>query len=449
MTASLWRLALGCALATAATGCAEELPPILVDISKNCNEVEVTVVIPRLGDHRASEFPAPQEVVDVAADGAEPGSAWTLVVPGDGDPAVPANLAVQRIIDDRVVRQATLDVPAANRASMRLVSSPVAGEVYAVRELPGTFRVWKVSQVETGVIVQGSTELASFPNDTHSCPTTCDVADWPRRLIFLDREPYLMALPPESPTVAISVWIGELSSGPSGGGAFSIAAEHRLNFEPRCEPGLTADELALCEANKALVSHPAVGLLATQNDPRPGTFAMLAYRERQEEGLPLSTRDVFVVHVFLDDDRVPQGILRSEEVSQFGTMPPPGEPTGVAVDGFATYALVTAQPVGTKLLRLSSLEQGFEEVALELDDGHRLLQLDSDLALARLEDGVWEIDKLFPDAVEQSQITIYEGEGPIDAIEAAGPGLFALHREGTGTELVRVECAEPDIPDGG
>ncbi len=441
MSGRLPRVAIALATGGLLVGCTPELAPIRLDISKNCNEVDVVVITSAVGGAAGQQ----DEIVHTAADGSAPNSAWVLYVPAAG---AAGNLRVRHLVGDNVVSDVEIGIPAQDKFATRLRASPIADEVFVTREGIGDFRLWRVIERDPLPYVQGSNQLGNFPNDGHTC-SPCDTADWKRDLIFLQGEPYLVSVPPFSPTVAISVWVGALTAGQNGIGDYQLDSEHRLNFEPRCDPGLPLEELQSCESTNAIVSHPTVEVLGRQIDPRPATSAILATRGRQEAGIPLTTHDIFVVHVGLDDDNVPAGILRSEQ-SDIETTRPPGPPSGLAVDEFATYAMVNMPIEGVKLLRLelATFDQGFTTLSVPDLEGQSLLQLDNDIALGRINDGAWEITKLFPDSVEQSRTTTYESSAPIVAAEAAGPGVFLLRRDGASPELVRLACASAEIPPG-
>lgn len=426
-----------CVCSVLAAACTEPLPPIVLDISKNCNEVDVIVVAHNLGESDVGR----DEIVDAASDGSAVNAAWVLYVPKGGESG---NLFVRHLVGDRVVSEVDIGILASDKAATQLRAAPTRDEVYVTRQGPGDFRLWRVSETGSTLWAQGSVQLGTFPRDEHTCTPACDTTDWQRELIFLEGQPHLMAVPPFSPTVAISVWVGVLVAGQQGTGTFSLNGEHRLNFEPRCDPGVPLDELQLCEGTNAMVSHPTVQVLSRQIDPRPATSALLATRGRQEGDIAQAptTHDIFVVHVGLDEANVPAGILRSEQ-SDFETTQPPTPPSGMAVDEFATYALVNRQLDGAKLLRLelATFDQGFSTLPVTALVGRELLQLDNDIALGRILDGRWEITKLFPDSVDQSRTTTYESSASILDSRVVGPGLFLLQREQAAPELVRLVCA--------
>jgi len=421
-------------------GCTNELAPIVLDISKNCNEIDVQVLANDLG---ARTDGADDQILAVASDGTSSTSSWALVAPAGA-----SDLRVWHLVGGTRVAEVNTAISANVAPNTRLRPSPRTGEVYLTLQGPSTFFLTRLLDNDGTIFTQSSGNLGSFPNDMHTC-NPCETSNWYRDLIFLEGEPHLLSVPPFSPTVAISVWVGALRASPPDTGSFQIDTEHRLNFEPRCDSSDADEDLQACETTNALVSHPSVQVLARQSDPTTTTAAILASRERQEEGLPYSTHDVFVVHVGLDDDGVPAGILRSEQ-SNFEIIQPPGPPAGLAVDDFATYAMVTMPVEGTRLLRLelARFEEGFEDLFVDELEDKRVLQLENDLGLGRVRDGAWEITKLFPDDVTQSQTVTYTSlTAPIVEAEAAGPGMFLLRRQQAPPQLVRLVCASGEQDD--
>lgn len=420
--------------------CGETIAPISLDISKNCNAVDVTVIskdgglVPGAGE----------QLVAATADGNRKTSAWTLVAPLS---TPERGLIARHWSDGRILSEVDLGVPIADAAATRLHASPEAGEVYVTRRGEADFRLWRVIERDPLPFVQGSGQLAAFPEDTHNCGPRdpCDAALWHRDLIFLSGQPFLISVPPFSPTVAISVWVGGLQRPEAGLGDFELGTEHRLNFEPRCDPDLALPALEECEFENSLVRHPLVEVMGLQRDPRLGTAAVLAMRQRSADTL-VTTFDFFAVLIGLDDDGIPAGILRSEQSDADPTQPPDRD-AELAVDGFATYARVSHPTQGVRLLRLelARFEQGFDELPVPGGPVQSLLQLDRDIALGRVVDGAWQIDKLFPDAIDQSQTTVYRTDSPIVEVRGVGPSVFEVRRQSGPSEIVRVGCRSVEV----
>lgn len=416
-----------------ALGCGEDELRIRLDVNKNCNEAEVVRVLADVGADASALLGA---AVHPDAD-----TVWLLVIDGD-------TVAVWRL-EGGVVQQA-IPIPTPEmEGSFALHSAPDAEQVWVTYSGEGTFRVWRIDprlvQEPGDEPLQSSRELAAFPHDTFSC-LVCDTAGWHRDLVFIDERPFLVSVPPESESASVSVWVGPLVATPPDTGTLEVGTEHRLEFQKMCPFTGDALEDEACEASKATVSYPAVTVLAREIDPRGSSARLLVHRERAEEGVPGTFPDVFVVSLGIDGDGIPQGILRSYQDPFQAAV---GPPQGVAADAFATYVLYASQFGGTRLLRLPSPpgELDFQDLSYDVqpfDADTRLLQLDADIALGRVEHGRWQVTKLFPDALSRSITTEYEADAPIVSANAIGAGAFLLDKEGRGPEIVRVRCVEPE-----
>jgi len=199
-------------------------------------------------------------------------------------------------------------------------------------------------------------------------------------------------------------------------------------------------------------------LLGVQEDPRQEQTVLFGHRTRVEiydgQELPIESADVFMITVSLDDTGIPAGVLRSYSGFYAGPGPiiagdsltPSAQPPfGVAIDRFAAYGLFSNGGIVPRLIQLPDANPDFEELTarLSLDLESSMLQLDRDLALGTLVDGVWRINKLFPDDPSQSRELRYETDAPIAEVKSGGVGTFMLRKDGTNPEIVRVRC--PDL----
>ena len=125
---------------------------------------------------------------------------------------------------------------------------------------------------------------------------------------------------------------------------------------------------------------------------------------------------------------------------------PPASPDdgAVVIDSRAMYVKYDggASPV---IVQKADLDDTFDtltdELAIDISRDSTLLQLDEDMALGRITDeGAWEIVKLFPDAPNESRLTLYEPGSDIERVAFAGPGSFLVHEADGGPDLVRVAC---------
>lgn len=409
---------------------------IVIDISANCNAVEVDV--------EASDLDAPghawTRVLDAASDGAATTAWWQLVSVSNDNGG--QSLQLWHTRDGDVDATVPLGLSPGLADSLSLRPGPLPGEAWLLRREPGMLRVWHVDVHAEAPLMAVSADLGVFPSFNELCadsesglPEPCDTTEWHRDLMFLGGDPFVVSVAPFSPDASTWVYVGALSTN------LSILDRREFEFEARCDPSLPLEEFTLCEDRRADLSHPRVDVLGTRSDPRQGSASVLALRKNAEAGITSFHPDIVLLSLGPTEDGVAAGILRTHEA---GNMSPIlGPPSGLAVDDFATYVMHATALDGPQLLRVPNLGTTFERIeGIELSDDMSLLQLDGDLALSRIVEGRWAITKLFPDAPEQSQITEHVPSSPVVAVEPAGPGGFILRRQDAGPDLVRIRCTD-------
>jgi hypothetical protein len=422
--------------------CGEGLPDVPLKLSKNCNEVEVVSLVPRVGQ-------AGEEVVDVSADGTLGDTAWVLLRRSspDGSRAWVVQQVSVRGVEHEVV------IAADDATSLLLSPAPETGRVWVVRDEPGIYQVWRVAPDDPIRPLLGSTDLASFPSAAPPCDGC--VEDWPRRLFFLPTGPAIVSLPRASEDANLVVYVAELStSGPQ----IVLAAQHELNFPPPCDDS-TPESEQFCEEQAMMLRYPEISILGVQQDPRQAVTALFAHRTRSQsydgEPFPLQSADVLMVDLDLDDMGQPAGMLRSYSASYVGDrvdalFPTAEPPYGMAIDRFASYGLFSHGEGLSRLVQLPAADPEFVEltdrVSLACESCTiSLLQLDLDVALGRLVDGAWHLTKLFPDDPSQSGELTYESDAPLTEVASGGLGTFMLRKQGAPPEVVRLRCPEPDV----
>jgi len=435
------------ALLVGASSCGGEgLPEIAVKLSKNCNEVEVRSLVPRVPLEPGTI------VLDVATDSTVTDTVWLLLrrPTDDGE----GELIVQLQSSGGVEAEYRLETSALISPSLSLQPAPDAGQVWVVREEPGVFELWRIDPDDPLAPILPSENLVDFPTDGPLC-SPCDSGEWPRRLFFVEGQPAVVSLPTFSVDAGLVVWAGRLDTS---GLLIRMADEHRLSFEPPCEDD-TPEAQAACAEQRMNLTYPEVTLLGVQEDPRREQTMIFGHRTKAEsydgDPFPLESADVFMVGLFLDEGNRPEGILRS--YSGFYTpegpidasappLPSASPPFGMAVDRFAAYGLFSNGGVLPRLIQLPEADPDFEELSgripLELDT--TLLQMDRDLAMGRLVDGQWEVTKLFPDEPSQSGVLLYGGAEPITEVVSGGVGTFMLRKGDAPPEVVRLRCPQTD-----
>lgn len=426
-------------------GCDEGLPSVELELSKNCNEVVLETLAARVGDGA--------EVLDVAADGVLGQTAWVLLRrPGTSGET---EAVVQQVGPMGVHAEVVLPT---GSPSLLLQPAAEAGQVWVVRDEPGTFQVWRVAPEDPVRPLLDSDELSSFPSE--GLCGGCGGSQWPRRLISLPSGPAIASMPTSSLDAGLQVWVGTLDTD---GARIRLTREHRLNFEPPCAEDESPEAEAFCEEQRMNLKYPAISLLGVQQDPRQATTVLFGHRTRSQtydgDPFPLESADVFMVTVSLDGNGDPAGVLRSYSGFYDGADPPgasvPPLPTadppyGVAIDRFAAYGLFSNGGQLARLIKLPDADPEYDEISsrVPLSIDTSLLQLDRDLAMGRVVDGAWEITKLFPDDPSQSRFLVHEGDGPITSVRSGGIGTFLVNMQGAAPDVVRIRCpdVEPNEP---
>lgn len=424
--------------------CGEGLPDVPLKLSKNCNEVVVDVLVPRVGDGDG------HEILDVAADGTLGTTAWVLVRRSTAAGA--SELVVQRIAAHGIEHETVLPIEGA--PTLALSPAPETGRVWVVQSEPGHYQVWRVDPDDPVRPLLGSTELASFPSVGPPCEGCDD--EWPRRLFFLPSGPAIVALPRASTDASLVVWVAELDTS---GAEIRLGSEHRLNFEPPCDDS-TEEAAAFCEQQHMNLRYPSITLLGLQQDPRQTATSLFGHRTRSQsydgQTFPIESADVFMVSLHNSSDGAPAGVLRSYSgfyiddgrglEEGITPMPTADPPYGLAIDRFAAYGLFSNGGRLPRIVQLPDADPEFieltDEVPLELDTA--LLQLDRDIALGRLDGGAWAVTKLFPDDPTRSGELRYESDAPLERVISGGVGTFMLEKQGAPPEVVRLRCPEPE-----
>lgn len=426
------------------TGCQapSHFETIVVDIAANCNEVEVTSDAVDLDPRDGSGL----RVLAAAHDGASTSGWWLLVSAPEGENE-PHSLQLWHLLDGSVDARVPLGLAPDVAPDLDLRPGVRPGEAWLLRRAEGLMYVWQVDADASEPLVGMSSDLGAFPVTNDLCQdnefgfeTRCPTTTWHRDLVFLDGVPFVASVPPFSSDASTWVYLGELVHGATA--HLFVLQERPLEFVSRCDPGLSLQDFATCEERLKFTSYPDIRVLATQIDPRTPFTSLLVLRERAEDNVPSPYPEVVVLSLGLTDSNLAGGLVKADS----GIAVPTGsEPTGLALDAFATYLLHATHDRGPLLLRMPNLGATVEPITdVPLGGEVALLQLDDDVALSRIVDGTWEITKLFPDAPEQSRVTEHRAATPIVAVEPAGPGAFIAFREGGGPDLLRVRCLDRD-----
>jgi hypothetical protein len=409
------------------------IAPIELDLSNNCAAVEVVALV----DGLQSPTTAWTTVFAAMADRPGHPAAWILAAHDIGGTP---SIGLFHIDETGMVdHQFDVQLPPAAAPSLGLVHGSSPGSVFLTERGPQRLQVARFEALAVDPFEAISQNLAAIAvpcdPDGDEIFTVCDASDWRHELVLIGGEPFALTYPPSSPdfTVEITPTELDLSLSPSPGEG------RTMDFRPECNPELTPDDYTACEALFAERTYPTLAPAGMAGSQRGELLVLSMYREVKQGDDPITVADAPLFLVFMNDLARPTGLLRVDP-----SLPEPRNvaPRGVALDANASYLHYTATDGSPVLVRAGHSAAVFERLddRLDLPDDATLVQLDDDVAMHRVVDGAWEILKLFPDAIEQSQTLVHEADAAIEAVEPAGPGTFLLRKRDGEADLVHLRC---------
>lgn len=435
-------------------GCdeADRFSRVQLDTSPNCVAATVDVLIPDL-DRPEQPW---SRVIAVAMDEAGALRFWALVQESDN-----AGLAMVYVSDGAV----TLTVPVSGflpeATDVSLVAGPTSGSAWITETGPGTMRLWQFdANVPEAPLRAISPNLGWFPGslaelclpesggtgfDQEYVP--CEVGDWPRELAFVEGQPFLISTAPFSPNATMFVYAGRLRPD------LGITEQTQLEFFRRCDGDSDTPGGSACAQEIAETTYPSLAVMGSQQDTSSVVHHQFIVRERSRDRVPVA-REAVALALDLDENDNLRGFVFSRALDEVGLAA--GPPGGLATDDLAAYLLHPVEEGGARVTRLrttgagAGVSQDRFEVLEELQftdnlDSLQMLQLPGDIAVGALEDGVWAITKLFPDAPERSAVTRYAPDAPVTAIRSAGRGAYLVFKDhALGPDLVQLRCADED-----
>lgn len=420
-----------------------ELAPIELDVSTNCNEVEVLTIAAGI---QSSARPW-HTIVAAAVDRAAGASAWLLVVRSvDGGLDQLALVHVDEAL--QVDHDIVVDLPVGFADQLELVAADTVGVVYLTQRAPGTFYVRRYDASLASPLSASTANLATiFPPcdiDGNEIPDTCDASSWFQDLVFFGDDPsmpYALTFPPMSGDASVDVTPTALREYLQ---VYPLDNERTLDFSPACDDSLPLEELEDCESFLASLTFPVLESAGLARDAEAGIVALALYREVKVGDDPVTVADLPLVLLGLNEFQEPSGFLRVEP-----SLPEPRNtaPRGVTFDTSAAYVLYTAVDDSSVLVRAAHSAPTLERLDdLDIADDMTMLQLDEDIALHHIVDGAWEILKLFPDAPRRSVTTVHAPDAAVEAVIPAGRSSFVVRTADGDADLVQVRCAAATIP---
>lgn len=435
-------------------GCDEgdRFSPVRLDTSPNCATATTDVLV--------SDLDRPEQpwsrVFSVALD--EPGRLdfWALVELGDpGNP-----LRMIHVRDGAVDHTVTLPAPLPNTTDLTLRTGPDPGSAWIVESGPGTFRVMQFEAVAPGIdpLRAVSPDLGWFPGpDANLCGTprsapseepvfeVCDVTDWHRDLAFVEGQPFLLSTPPFSPNATMYIYAGRLRVD------LGVTERTQLEFSRRCDVDFVEPFDAGCDTELDRTTYPSLIVSGSQQDPSKPVYHQFIVRDRSIDRVP-AAREAVGLALDLDEDDKLRGFVFSRDLDELTVTA--GAPSGLATDNVATYLLHPVEEGGARVTRLRTdapddgyVDNRFEVLSgldlLDPPEDLQMLQLPGDVALGWVEQGVWNILKLFPDAPASSELSTYAPEAPVTRVQSAGRGAYLVFKDhDRGPDLVQVRCLD-------
>lgn len=437
-------------LALASCDDGDRFTPVVLDTSPNCARATAQVLVPNL-DRPEQPW---SRVISVALD--EPGRLdfWALVALDDSAD----QFAMVHVRDGAVDHRVELPGFLPDTVDVVLRPGPAAGSAWLLESGPSTYRTWQFEAVNRGTdpLRAVSPNLGWFPGSlAQLCPpespepfeepvfTVCDVTDWHRDLAFVEGQPYLLSTPPFSPNATMYVYAGKLRAD------LGITEQTQLEFFRRCNDELLTAIETPCNGELDQTTYPSLIVMGSQQDPSDPVHHQFILRDRETNRVPVS-REAVGLALDLDEDDKLRGFVFSRALEEVAITE--GPPSGLATDSVAAYLLHPVEDGGARVTRLrtETPEDGYVDERFDVLSGVplpepaedlALLQLPGDVALGWIEDGAWEILKLFPDAPASSERSRYAPEAPVTSVQAAGRGAYLVFKDhDLGPDLVQVRC---------
>lgn len=432
----------------------DRFSPVVLDTSPNCARATAQVLVPNL-DRPEQPW---VRVISVALD--EPGRLdfWALVEVDDSA----VQFAMMHVRDGAVDHRVDLSgfLPGTNDVELR--PGPAAGSAWLIESGASSYRVWQFEAVSAGTepLRAVSPNLSWFPGSlAQLCPsdqgdpfeepefTACDVTDWHRDLAFVEGQPFLLSTPPFSPNATMYVYAGRLRSD------LGITEQTQLEFFRRCNDELLTTIGTPCDGELDQTTYPSLIVMGAQQDPSTPIYHQFILRDRETNRIPVARESVGLA-LDLDEDNKLRGFVFSRAIEEVSVTE--GPPSGLATDSVAAYLLHPIEEGGARVTRLrtDAPDDGFADDRFDVLSGIAvpdtpedlaILQLPGDVALGWIEDGAWEVLKLFPDAPASSERSRYAPEASVTAVRPAGRGAYLVFKDhDLGPDLVQLRCADDE-----
>jgi hypothetical protein len=404
-----------------ATSCAEDPARIIILPSGDEEPIDCLTIL------HEEMIPEADSVLSVAADGLQSEGAWALVLddPEPEDPGRRVFLARQPDQGEAPVEPLDLGFVLNAEETLRLWPGEHPGRAYLLRQSASKADLW-VADKNEGLVAAGS--LASIPG-------VGLIADWDRHVVFLDAQPYVIAVPKRSETLSLRFYAAALDDNLYSATVWELPFVHPCESDHPPSPeecaaiALNWIDLTVGATNTIVGGIDATVLLDKKRVTNIGSINLPMWDE---------TSDVSMLQLTLENGEPSAGLLTIPFHDELTDNPPPINPLELAFDPFTTWIRADDIVYAVDPLYPSAI----------LNDAPyafagSLVQLPLGTAMSNVEDGQWRIAAYVSDdpakgGLFEERVAIEEN---VAAVDPAGPGHFLVrHRSNDPPSLVRLEC---------
>ena len=355
------------------------------------------------------------------------GAGWALITHGSD------TLALQRVPVDPDEAPIPLGLNASEQGSVRMLQGPDIGEVWVSHTTPNDIQIWRVS--DDGVIAARDF-AGSFPGLNGT---------WERRLLFVGREPVLLAAPDSAASETVGFMLASLT------GDLDVDMLWELTFGTEC---ISQDGAPCIPA-----SYPRIHLLDIADADGRSSALLLFEFEREFEGISTLTTGVATLEVDFDlTSGLPRALKREYYDLLWGhTITPlridPGE---IARDDAGYYIIAGVEDTGVddpeisvndlltdRLIRHDILTSASGIIArLPKYTNSHLLQLTNQVGLGQAFDGFWYAARMVGCTIDFDDVDAVDIEEDAAVVGAGHNHVFI----GAVDSSVRgqIVCGQPD-----
>ncbi len=355
------------------------------------------------------------------------GAGWALITHG------PELLALQRVPAEPGEDPYPLGLSTSQVANVQLLPGPDIGEVWVEHASSSAIKIWRVS--DDGVVASRDFG-ASFPEVSGL---------WERRLLFVGREPALLAAPESAENETVGFMLASLTP------ELDVDMLWELTFGTEC---VDVDGIACIPA-----SYPRIHLLDIADADGVSPGLILFEFERAFEGISTLTTGVATLEVDLDlSSGLPRALKREYYDLLWGHSITPLriDPGEIARDGAGYYIIAGVEDTGVddpevsvndlltdRLIRHDHLASVSGIIArLPKYTNSHLLQLTNQVGLGQAFDGFWYAARMVGFTIDFDDVEAID-IAEDGRVSSAGHSHMLIRGGGTSARG-QIACAEAD-----